>query len=383
MDMAKILIATCGISILNNSKDVKDKFAPSKRWNELNDEEVFSIEEEITKRLDQLEANNRLCGAEVNSTQKLISKGKFSGEKIYLIVSDTLDGKMAGRLVKSILTKKVNIKSIEVKVVENLNTDREFDFAKKGLRNLVSVMGSIINKEGENNLAISPIGGLKAQIFMVGLIAQIFKIKAYYMYEGFDEIIELLPLPISLDWDFFNRNLEVISKIKRDGEVEKRDIESFFQAEGLLRNITESVHVDGKDYISLSPLGEMAYMKFFYEAINNLPIDTKLKRDKKHYHYKGDEAHADMVRNRGDFERFRSMILDKSYVEKLIINYYTPDNKGDIIRFTKSSNNEEGRVIGFEFNRKQGMLKGNIFVTEAQDEKKVEAAIADLYETKW
>ena len=382
--MADILIATCGISILNNSRDIKDKITPDKKWSELSNDEVSSIEEEILKRLDQLEASDRLCGAEVSSTQRLISKkDTFSGEKVYLIVSDTLDGKMAGRLVKNILEKKVNIKNVEIIVVENLNTNEQFVFAKRGLRNLVSVIGNIIRKEGENNLIISPIGGLKAQIFMVGLIAQIFKIKAYYMYEGFDEIIELLPLPISMDWDFFNRNLEVISKIKREGEVDNKNIDSFFRNEELLKNITEKLHIDGTDYISLSPLGEMAYMKFFYEALNNLPADTNLNRGEKHYHYKGDEAHADMVRTRGDFERFRNMILDKSYVEKLIINYYTPDNKGDIIRFTKSSNKEEGRVISFEFNRKHGMLKGKVFVTESQDDKKVEAAIVDLYESKW
>ena len=381
--MTDILIATCGTSILNNSLDIKRETAPEREWWELKDAEASLIEKKILERLERSGAEERICGAEINSTEKLIKKMKFSGKKLYLIASDTLEGRMAGRMVEVLLREKLHVDSVEVRVIEDLNTNREFDFAKKGLRNLASVMGAIINKEGENHLAISPIGGLKAQIFMAGLVGQIFKIKTYYMYDGFDEVIELLPMPVSLDWDFFNRNLEVISKIKRDGEVDKREIRSFFQREELLRNITEEVHIEGTDYISLSPLGEMAYMKFFYEAQNNLPMETKVAREEKHYHYKGDEAHADMVRTRGDFNNFKEMVLDKPYVEKMYISYYSPDNKGEIIRFTKSSNMKEGRVIGFEFNRKQGMLKGSIFITEAQDEKKVEAAMADLYESKW
>lgn len=376
--MRDILIATCGTSILTNARDIKNEILGERNYNQMTIEESLIIKDKIKEKLKNKNGNDRECGAELNSTFYLIEKEKFSKKTMYLIVSDSIEGELAGELIKELLIEKLKIEKVEIKKIEKLNIAKEYDFAIKGLRNLVGEVTKLIKNNNSSNMMISPIGGLKAQIFVVGLIAQLFKIPAYYLYENSTEIVTLLPLPISLDMEFFKKNIEVISKIAKEEMINKKDIESYLKSIPDLRNILEEVKIDGEIYFSLSPLGEIAYEKLNFDSISKLPRDAKVEEKLMDIQFKGNEAHAEQVRSNPKFTNFSRSILDAPYVTKMIINYYNPKNKGDIIRITKSSNEKEGRVIKFEYNNKQGILGGIIFLTEQEDEK-IEAAIIDLY----
>lgn len=375
--MKRILLATCGTSILTNSREVKNEVLGNRNYNEMTEEESQIIREKIKNKLANKEANDRECGAELSSTYYLIKKGNFSKEKIYLIVSDSIEGTLAGELIKDLMIEKLGIKTVEIKKIEKLNITNEYEFAKKGLRNLASSVAQIILKENKNDIMISPIGGLKAQIFIVGLIAQIFKVPAYYLYENSTEIIELLPLPIDLDIAFFRDNIEVISKIANEELVDKKSIDSYLKSVPGLRNILEEEKIDGVTYVSLSALGKIAYEKLISDNYSNLPRDAKTGEKLLEVQFKGNEAHADQVRTNQKCVNFLNTILETSYVTKIIINYYNPKNQGDVKRITKSSNKLEGRVLEFTYNNKQGMLKGSIFITE-NEEHKADAALIDL-----
>lgn len=375
--MNKILLATCGTSVLTNARDVKKDVIGDRNYSEMTDEESRLIKEKVMTKLADKEPIARECGAELNSTYYLIKKGMYSKDMAYLIVSDSIEGILSGKIIKELMIEKLGIKKVEIKIIDKLNITKEHEFAKKGLRNLASSVAQIISKENRQDLMISPIGGLKAQIFIVGLLAQIFKIPAYYLYENSTEIIELLPLPIDLDIDFFRDNIEVISKIANEELVNKKDIDSYLKSVPDLRNIFEEEKIDGNTYVSLSVLGKIAYEKLMNDNINKLPRDAKSEEKLLEVQFKGNEAHADQVRTNQKCQNFLKTILEVSYVTKIIINYYNPKNEGDVKKITKSSNQIEGRVLSFTYNNKQGMLKGNIFITE-NDEHKVDAALIDL-----
>lgn len=375
--MKNILIATCGTSILTNARDIKKEVIGEKNYNQMTEEEAKKIEKMILDDLRKRDIEDKKCGAELNSTYYLMEKEYFSGNKVYLIVSDSIEGITAGNIIKNLLEEKLSVNKVEIKKIDKLNITKEYDFAKKGLRALSSAVASII-KEKENDIIISPIGGLKAQIFIVGLIGQLFKIPAYYLYENSTTIVELLPLPISLDMNFFQENIDIISKFAKEGLILKEEINSYLQRDKNLRNILEEEHIDGKNYFALSALGTIAYNKLIQDSISNLPKDATEDEKFKEVQYKKNEAHAEQLRTKTECQNFLNTINNISYVKKVIINYYNPDNKGDIIRITKSSSNE-GRVLQFEFNRKLGMLGGMIFLTETEEEK-LDAAIIDIYQ---
>lgn len=376
--MRDILIATCGTSIIGNARDIKTEVLGNRNYNQMTKEEGLIIKDKIKNKLKNKNMTDKDFGAELNSTFYLIEKGEFSKKIVYLIVSDTIEGELAGELIKELLIENLKIEKVEIRKIEKLNIAKEYEFSIKGLRNLVGEVTKIIKNNNTSNIMISPIGGLKAQIFVVGLIAQLFKIPAYYLYENSTEIITLLPLPISLDMEFFKENIEIISKIAKEEIVSKNDIESYLKTIPNLRNILEEVKIGKETYFSLSPLGEIAYEKLNFDCISKLPRDAKKEEKLKEVQFKGNEAHADQIRTNSKFQNFTKNILEAPYVIKMIINYYNPKNKGDIIRLTKSSNEKEGRVIRFEYNNKQGILGGSIFITE-QDEEKIEAGIIDLY----
>lgn len=376
--MGKILIATCGTSVITNHRPIVKEVIGDKILNSITLEEGEEIKVKIIEALKDKVAQDRMCGAEINSTYYLMKK--LDIEKVYLIVSDSNDGRAAGEIIRQLFRDKLGITKVELKEIEKLTVTKEFDFAKKGLRNLTAQTAGIIKQHNYQDLIISPIGGLKAQIFIVGLIAQLFKIPAYYLYENSTNIIELLPLPIALDTEFFINNIGIITKIYKEEMILKKEMVDYLKNHQELKNILEEITIDGNTYYGLSMLGIIMYEKLVADIEVKLPRPATSKEKNSEIQYKGNEAHAEQVRKRPDCQKFLNTILNLPYVRKVIINYYTPDNKGDVIRFTKSSSNE-GRVIKFEFNRSQGMLGGDIYITEKMNDKVADAVILNIEAT--
>ena len=136
--------------------------------------------------------------------------------------------------------------------------------------------------------------------------------------------------------------------------------------------------MDNTSYFSLSPLGEMIYDKLNTDVLSTLPKDALPSEKLYQEQYKGNEAHAEQLRNHSEFQRFINKVINAPYVTKVIINYFSPDNKGNQKKFTLSSDDTEGRIIKFQFNNSKGMLEGKIFATE-QDDTKLQSAIINLY----
>ena len=378
--MKNILIATCGTSILTNNREVYKDILGDRPLNSISESDAKNIKEKIIDYLKDKKVFDRKCGAELNSTYYILEKRYFSNKKIYLIVSDSEEGKLSGEIIKELLKEKLKTQEVEIIKIENLNITKEFDFAKKGLRNLVSKVTSILSIEHHNSI-LAPIGELKAQIFIVGLLGQLFKVPASYLYENSTNIIELLPLPISLDLNFFFRNLELISKINESGMIDKKEIKnynSYLNQEPELRNIIEEEKIDGNTYLALSPLGLVAYEKLNQENSCALPRKATPEEKSSEIQYRNKEGHLKKLLIQSDSMKIVETILELPYVKKVVFNYYNPNNKGDTIRITNSSHDDEGSVLKIIISRKQGMAEALIFLTENSEEN-LNAAKIDIF----
>jgi putative CRISPR-associated protein (TIGR02619 family) len=364
--MGNILIATVGTSIITNIKrNLGDSITRDSIKNYLS-----------SKKLDE-----RDMGAEINSIYNLINSNKITPDIFYLIVSDTEDGQLTAQVINEILIERMNFRTGKNIIIEGLNSEKENEFARKGLRNLVAQCAEIISKHNPNDIVITPIGGFKAQIFMTGLLAQVFGIKSYYMFEAFNEVIELMPLPISFDYDLFSRNIEFFTLLAGKNElVELSEVSGIIEKEPILKNLIKEEKIDGKKYVEFSAIGEVFYNRFAIESKRTLPKESNnMKNFEKDFTYNESEGHSKASLNDGKLMRFLKDIHKKPYVEKIITNYFNKDGKGSIVRFSKSSNKEEGRVIKLEYNNSNG-INGYIIYTTAENEKEIDAAIIDLRE---
>lgn len=368
------IVATCGTSIITNAK------RRLKINNGIQEEELKKI---ILKDLEKGGLEERKYGAEINAIYNYSEKNNSKVKNLYLIVSDTKDGRLAGEIIKEILVENLSLASIEILEIEGLNSEKQYEFAKKGLRNLAKEICYLIRKKKlhEGNTHIFPLGGFKAQIFIVGLLAQIYKIKSYYMFEGFNEIIELPPLPISFDRQFFVNNFEFFIKLKMNGLVERNEIETLLKKDIRLKNLITEEKIDNIKYVSLSALGEILYEKLSLENKDNLPKKSNKTAEEKDkiQLFKGNEAHARVVYETSRCKKFLKFLHKIEYVERIIINGNSQSNKGEQIFIKKSGNEKEGRVLHCKFNDKKGMLDLDIQLTENTEEK-INAAMIDINE---
>jgi len=366
------IIATCGTSIIINVKK------------ELELEGTLE-KKDILDNLKGKDLSKRIYGAEINSLINFKKKVEDKIENLYLILSDTKDGQLAGETVKEILIENKIIENIELVIITGLNSEKQHDFAKKGLRNLSKEICNIIKKNNlhTGNTNILPLGGFKAQIFIAGLLAQVYGMKSYYMFEAFNEIIELPPLPISFDKQLLINNIEFFTKLRSDEMIEKYEIQQFLiePDDKKLKNLITEERIDKKTYVELSALGEIFYEKLSLENKNNLPKDSKNTPEEKiaNHLFKNNEPHAGLIYEAPRFQKFMSFLSEIEYVEKIIINGNSLTNKGKQIFINKSSNKEAGRVLHCKFNDARGMLDLDIYLTE-NSEDKVNSALIDIKE---
>ncbi|MFN4298828.1 MAG: hypothetical protein ACK4EX_03745 [Thermaurantimonas sp.] len=118
-------------------------------------------------------------------------------------------------------------------------------YSEQGLLNLIEQIKNIIAKTGTENSLLNITGGYKAFIPPITILAQLYHLAIYYLYEDSTDIIHLSPMPVGFDWELiekytillFNDNQR--TNPKRQEEVaEMRELNLVF-----------------KDNTNLTPLG--------------------------------------------------------------------------------------------------------------------------------
>jgi hypothetical protein len=128
-----------------------------------------------------------------------------------------------------------------------------------GLRNLVRVVGSFIQRFGSDTIAIDATGGYKAQIAVAVLIGQALDIPVYYKHERFSEIIDFPPLPISLDYDILGRNSDILTDFERSKSYAKSEISNFDEK---LRVFLTEIEIDDEPLFELNAIGQLYLTSF-------------------------------------------------------------------------------------------------------------------------
>ncbi|HPP71073.1 MAG TPA: putative CRISPR-associated protein [Pseudothermotoga sp.] len=265
------VLCTVGASLLTNLKksDVPEIKAA---FEKLNQGDFKSAAAEMLKIKDPAD---RVLGAEINSMYSLIQKGYIdSTQKLYLLVSDTQDGDQMGKLLKEYFLSKqcaMQFKNVEIVKAEKLSDKNRHEFRTHGLRNLAREMARVA-KDNPNRIMVNATGGYKATIAYAVVLGQALNIPVYYKYENFDEIIELLPLPVSLSAKVYEKHKNVFAYLDCFDTVEEEiflkqfGYASWAKVEDELKILLDRVEMEGKELISINPLGEIYLESFEWDC---------------------------------------------------------------------------------------------------------------------
>lgn len=338
----------------------------------------------LVRHLLSLDPSNRACGAEINSTLSLVSRGKVILDTVYLIHSDTPEGTLIGEVLKSYFINDrgpFGLKEHHVHLVkiDGLVDANPAKFLKEGLRNFINKMGKII-KDNPQRTAINATGGFKAEISLCAVIGQAFEIPVYYMFEKFGEIIELPAMPLTIDYEKWIKWIDILRELKDREVIFEDDKELFKKLTFLLNtfpefsNLMEEIDVDGKKAFSLNFMGEL-----FLEV-----FELKLPQIKEKYLPPPREGKFNFISSSSEPKSLafakkhslESLLEKKDYIKSARITWYKPNvpKKTEV----RVKNPSKGELELVYFTDNGGIMM--ILETTAEDETQLYFAREDLQE---
>lgn len=259
--MNKLVICSVGTSISNKCPSQKTLFINNREWDSKSD----FLKNEIR---DFLQAKNfhfapmedvSQASAELNSLYRL---GIQTGDKIVLLSSDNLQGRVCAEMISECLQERFSIlsKDIEIKRIEGLQVHNEKILREIGLKNLVKTMLSYLADENYRysfDIIINPTGGFKGIVPFLTIMGMLYGRKSVYIFEYSKQLITLPPLPFSFDLNVYNRVRDALRFLEEEIAVPEQQF--FFR----IKDYTPEEHdlftafvepFDESGNITISPL---------------------------------------------------------------------------------------------------------------------------------
>jgi len=313
--MKNTLICTVGTSLLGNLKQTENPnlFSHLERRNP----------KDLSLCLLNLDSEDRICGAEINSNTSILKKGLISERLfLYFLISETEDGQfLGGALTKYYLSNDNpwRFEHVECRILEGLTDASPERFRTEGLRNLVRAIANIVQHHSSEYILINSTGGYKAQISFAGMIGQALEIPVCYLFERFSEVIILPPQPISLDLNFWLEHVNTFFALEAKGiEFDPCETDQRFAS------LVDVIEVNGRKLAMLSAVGQLFHETFRYRFQQQrgrlLPTDSGLEPALKTIRYEDSNKgkHRGLVTC---LERLR----DVPYVIRIYTHYFNPD----------------------------------------------------------
>jgi hypothetical protein len=129
-----------------------------------------------------------------------------------------------------------------VHIIKNLNLK---GYSEQGLLNLIGQIKNVITTAGTENTLLNITGGYKALIPPVTILAQLYHLSIYYLYEDSTDIIHLPPMPVGFDWQIIEKyTILLFNEKQRTNEKRQEEVAEMRELNLLF-----------KDSNNLTPLG--------------------------------------------------------------------------------------------------------------------------------
>ena len=244
----RTIITTVGTSLLSNRDD-----RPWAGWRfggEHPDKDAVSA---WLKTADPARAS-----AEIHTWKRLGILEEPVGEKVVLVHSHTPDGRYCAERLEDY----ARCKGLEtaIRQIDELSYTDAATF-NRGLSRLVRVLAETLRAgRADGEVAIAATGGFKAEIAVANLVGALLGSPVYYIYEQFEQLVTLEPIPISLEpqWLREGSGKALLGRLGDGDCVSRQQIDSLVKADGRLEILLESAELEGDEIICTNVLGELA-----------------------------------------------------------------------------------------------------------------------------
>ncbi|MDK9719452.1 MAG: putative CRISPR-associated protein [Trichlorobacter sp.] len=266
-------ICTVGTSIvtatgLDLSHFAKWKLADEdSRLQSILEAEHFALQN-IKKKTD---AEFPRVSAELNS---LIKMGLKPTDRVVLIATETIEGKMCAELLRKVLLEKELCHDVIVEVIDGLQAQDGKRFQQVGLKKLIS----FITKYEHENVVFNPTGGFKSVVPYITLAGMLFNKPVKYIHEFSDDVITLANIPIRYDEEVFFEVEDKLQKIDSNTCIGKQEWQRGI-AFNDSRFATLVEEIDGK--LTMSGIGQLLWEKFKVDFPETLRDEVKQLENKR------------------------------------------------------------------------------------------------------
>ncbi len=260
LDVIVCTVGTSLISNLNNLNNEDSKATSDQSYARLF--EAYSKRDPVHlgKELKSLDYFDIICGAEINSLNSIKCQCSLMSDrtKLFFLCSDTEDGKFVAETLRAWYDG-----HSEIIRVEKLQDENPREFRTKGLRNLAKEMCGVLLKNRYMKCGINATGGYKAQIAIATLVGQALGVPVYYKHERFDEIIEVPPMPVSLDYEYWMQISGLLFDLSKTSDfVREQEYAEELNGDERIESMIDRVPIDDHIFIELSPVGQIFYETF-------------------------------------------------------------------------------------------------------------------------
>ncbi|PID27397.1 MAG: hypothetical protein CR982_05485 [Candidatus Cloacimonadota bacterium] len=255
----KLIICTVGTSIANGCPTQKDLFESQADWDD--DDSIIKkeLKIKIDKELPKLNIETkefRKLSAELNTLDRL---KLTENDRVELISSDNLLGKVCSEKLKEIISVAYNMNSTQINIhkIEKLQIKNIQELRKTGIKNLISTVINILEDSMySHDIIFNPVGGYKFINPFMTILAMLYGKRSIYLFEYSQELLSIPALPITFDLKVFERAKPVLDKIKKDTAIKKEEYLSLIpnlseSEKNLFLSFTESCEYN---FVTLSPL---------------------------------------------------------------------------------------------------------------------------------
>jgi len=228
-------------------------------------------------------ADPRRASAELHTWFRLGLFEYPAHERVRLIHSHTPDGQFCAECLGAYAkTQRLDAQMIDV---DKLSYTDAAAF-NRGLRELVYVLAEQIRAaRAQGEVALAATGGFKAEIAVANLVGALLDTPVYYIYEQFEQLIKLEPLPIALNAEWLQqgpgvRLLRTLAA-NQDIVLPRQQVSDLLQADPRLELLLETEEIDGQAHVAPNLLGEFAVQLFQTPPVGWPPECPALPADKK------------------------------------------------------------------------------------------------------
>lgn len=174
---------------------------------------------------------------------------------VQLVCTDTEQGYLCGRILQNFLETEVACE-VQLVRVEGLQVMDGDLFKKTGLHNYLQLLLDTHRYyQASHQIIMNLTGGFKSVIPYSTVAAMFLELPIFYVFEFSDQLIELPPLPISVDFTLFSDHHERFQLLAERGSVKSHSFYKGISAEQRTR--LALVIEEKEEMVSLSALGAL------------------------------------------------------------------------------------------------------------------------------